>query len=248
MSGEELARTFLEATRGYVEPTAPGAETKSYDRPVKLGTVDSAFAGAPARPRVLFDGESLLGLRTYAWVGIPPRAGERVVLVPQGHTFVIVGTLETVPGAGLPAGTSLEGHWSAAPLGFLLEDGAVVLRATYPALFAALGTRYNTGGETAAQFRLPDSRGRVAVPKAAAGTFGTLGATGGAEAVVLTEGQVPRTTTSRPVNTTAFETDGSNAPLVAGSGTRHKYADVNDPPTAHNNLQPYIVVTRVIKT
>lgn len=48
---------------------------------------------------------------------------------------------------------------SAAPTGFLLCQGQVVVRATYPALFAVIGTTYNTTGETAAQFRLPDLRG-----------------------------------------------------------------------------------------
>ena len=240
MTGDELARTFLEATRGYAEPTAPGAEAKSYERPVKLGTVDSAYAGS-GRPRVLFDGESLLGLRTYAWVGTPPRAGARVVLIPQGHTFVIVGTLEPSPGANLPPGTSIEGHWTAAPAGFLLEDGAVVLRATYPELFAVLGTRYNTGGETASQFRLPDSRGRVGVAQAASGTFATLGGKGGAETHALTNAQLP----SENIYPTSL-----SVPVTAGAGTTQRFVSTSQAGggQAHNNLQPYIVVTRVIKT
>lgn len=50
-------------------------------------------------------------------------------------------------GAGTPPG-----RW-------LRCNGAVVLRATYPDLFAAIGTTYNTGGESGTQFRLPDKRG-----------------------------------------------------------------------------------------
>lgn len=46
-----------------------------------------------------------------------------------------------------------------APFGYLECDGAVVLRATYPDLFAAIGTAHNTGAETGLQFRLPDLRG-----------------------------------------------------------------------------------------
>lgn len=247
MSADDLARAFLEATRGYVEPTAPGAETKSYDRPVKLGTVDSAYTGS-GRPRVLFDGESLLGLRTYSWVGTPPRANDRVVLVPQGHTFVIVGTLEAVPGANLPPGTSVEGHWTSAPLGFLLEDGAVVLRADYPALFAVLGTRYNTGGETAAQFRLPDSRGRVAVPKAAAGTFATLGATGGAETHTLTFNEMPRDGSNTGSSLLTVSSERAGTAGSAGSGLRFVASLINHGGQAHNNLQPYHVVNRAVKT
>jgi Microcystin-dependent protein len=135
---------------------------------------------------VLFDGESIMGVKQYPWSGVPPQAGDRVVMLPQGHSYIIIGTLDTVPGNDIPVGTSIEGHWTTAPLGFTLEDGGVLLRADYPALFAVLGTRYNTGGETSAQFRKPDSRGRVAVNKATSGTFGTLGGKTGAETVALT--------------------------------------------------------------
>lgn len=42
------------------------------------------------------------------------------------------------------------------PAGLLLENGTVKDRATYPALFAAIGTTFNTGGEAADEFRLPN--------------------------------------------------------------------------------------------
>lgn len=42
------------------------------------------------------------------------------------------------------------------PAGLLTANGAVVEREDYPRLFAAIGTTYNTGGETGAQFRLPN--------------------------------------------------------------------------------------------
>lgn len=48
---------------------------------------------------------------------------------------------------------------NAAPAGYLECDGSVQLRATYADLFAVIGTNHNTGGETGAQFRLPDLRG-----------------------------------------------------------------------------------------
>lgn len=48
------------------------------------------------------------------------------------------------------------------PAGHLAANGAVVDRATYPSLFAAIGTTYNTGGETGAQFRLPNIGGAPA--------------------------------------------------------------------------------------
>lgn len=43
---------------------------------------------------------------------------------------------------------------------WLPSDGQVLARAgTYAGLFAIIGTTYNTGGESGAQFRLPDLRG-----------------------------------------------------------------------------------------
>lgn len=61
------------------------------------------------------------------------------------------------PGALLP----YAGITEPAAQGWLLCDGRLLVRADYPALFAAIGTTYNTGGESGTQFRIPDLRGRV---------------------------------------------------------------------------------------
>lgn len=42
------------------------------------------------------------------------------------------------------------------PPGMLLANGAVVAIADYPALFDVIGTTYNTGGEGAGNYRLPN--------------------------------------------------------------------------------------------
>ena len=44
---------------------------------------------------------------------------------------------------------------------WLILRGDVVSQATYPALFALYGTTFNTGGEGAGNFRLPDMRKRI---------------------------------------------------------------------------------------
>lgn len=97
-------------------------------------------------------------------------------------------SLQTLPG-GLPAGSIIQWGGSTAPVNWLLCDGAAVSRTTYASLFAAVGTSYGTGDGTTT-FNLPDLRGRVPVGKNG-GSFGTLGATGGAETVTLTEAQMP---------------------------------------------------------
>lgn len=60
-----------------------------------------------------------------------------------------------------PAGAVLPYAGSAAPSGFLLCNGASVLRATYPDLFTAIGTAF--GSVDGTHFTLPDMRGRTPV-------------------------------------------------------------------------------------
>jgi hypothetical protein len=67
-----------------------------------------------------------------------------------------------------------------APSGYLLCDGSEVGRAAYPDLFATIGTAWGAG-DGSTTFNLPDLRGKSLFGKAAAGTFATLGASGGAE-------------------------------------------------------------------
>lgn len=252
MSNDD-ARNFLESVAGYSDE--PQGDTPSQDRPVKMGTVDLSWNGT-GKPMVLFDGESLMGVRTYPWVGRTPRPGERVVLLPQGHTYVILGTVGTTPGADMPVGTSIEGYWTTAPAGFLLEDGTVLVRATYPQLFAVMGTTHNTGGETSLQFRLPDSRGRAQVGKAASGTFGTLGAKLGTETEQLTAAQSGVPAHSHPSqNSGSFLSTGTGASNGnwVGTGASFQYNTTTannaaaNAAAAHNNIQPTIVVNRAVK-
>lgn len=60
---------------------------------------------------------------------------------------------------GVPIGAIVTFPMTTLESGFLYCDGAVYLRATYPDLFAKIGTTYNIGGETSLQFRVPDLRG-----------------------------------------------------------------------------------------
>lgn len=57
-----------------------------------------------------------------------------------------------------PAGAVLYFAMSAAPAGWKICDGSLVSRATYAALFAAIGTTYGAG-DGATTFKLPDLRG-----------------------------------------------------------------------------------------
>jgi len=44
---------------------------------------------------------------------------------------------------------------------WMIEDGRLLNQSDYPDLYAVLGVKFNTGGEGAGQFRIPDFRGRI---------------------------------------------------------------------------------------
>lgn len=72
------------------------------------------------------------------------------------------------------------GRATAPSAAWLICDGAAVSRATYSALFTAIGTTYGAG-DGSSTFNLPDFRQRVPMGKAASGTGSTLGGTGGSK-------------------------------------------------------------------
>lgn len=75
--------------------------------------------------------------------------------------------------------------------GFFVLNGAVVSQTTYPNLYTLFGTTYNTGGEGAGNFRLPDlSEGRVPITKGLT-NFTSLGASGGEISHILTSAEMP---------------------------------------------------------
>lgn len=76
------------------------------------------------------------------------------------------------------------------PDGWLLCDGSSLLRATYPDLFAAIGTQF--GAVDGSHFNVPNLKGKVVVGKDGAQTeFDVLGETGGEKAHTLTTSEMP---------------------------------------------------------
>ena len=104
-----------------------------------------------------------------------------------------------------------------APAGWLFCDGSVQVRANFPDLFNAIGTAYNTSGETALQFRLPDLRGRV-IAMADGGT-----------------GRLTTATITAPNSQGGYggqETEGASVSVsgsVSGSTSGAQYLDTNLP-------------------
>lgn len=58
-----------------------------------------------------------------------------------------------------PGDLKMVAHNNIPAAGWLKCNGALLLKSSYQLLFSAIGTSFNTGGETSLQFRLPDARG-----------------------------------------------------------------------------------------
>jgi len=94
---------------------------------------------------------------------------------------------KAAPGLYFPIGGISVFAGSTAPSGFLICNGQVVDKATYPKLFSIIGSIYNTGSESSTQFRLPDLLSRVAVGKSdISSNFNRMGKNGGTRTHTLT--------------------------------------------------------------
>lgn len=80
-----------------------------------------------------------------------------------------------------------------APGGWLFTDGSLVLQADFPDLYLVIGNTYNTGGEPAGTFRLPNtlSRSPIGVGQGAGLSNYVLGQIGGEETHQLLISEMP---------------------------------------------------------
>ena len=189
------------------------------------------------------------------------------VVASDGDGSFSYATLATgfVSGMVMPfAGTS-------APTGWLLPFGQAVSRSTYSDLFSAIGTTYGAG-DGSSTFALPDFRGRVLAGQddmggssanrltdQSGGLNGdTLGDTGGLETHTLTTAQLASHTHDGQgslrgpnLRTGSGSVSGITA-TEGGSGNTNMNISGTTAATgsgsAHNNVQPTIIVNYIIKT
>lgn len=148
--------------------------------------------------------------------------------------------------------TSPDARW-------LLCDGASVLRADYPDLFAVIGTTY--GSADGSHFNLPDLRSRIPLGAGTGSGLSTyaLGATGGEETHTLTNAESPThshtdsghshtevTAIASLITIGAGVPTPSAVPGVGVTGTGFASIGNSGSGGAHNNIQPYLALNYLI--
>ena len=98
-----------------------------------------------------------------------PNDGQKYTRQEKGWTPIEGG------GGGLPVGMIVDFAGAIAPINWVICDGTAYDRAEQPELYDVIGTLYNTGGESATEFRVPDFSNRVTIGP---GNY-PIGATGG---------------------------------------------------------------------
>lgn len=151
-------------------------------------------------------------------------------------------------GGGVPEGAVIPYAGAAAPSGWLLCDGSAVSRATYAALFAAIGTTYGAGDGTTT-FNLPDLRGRMAVGKGSNASVNDLGdSEGAAEANRRPQHKhtVAQTGTGAA---TVVSPGGSSANLVQGGAAYGENTlQVGPQASSPTDSAAFLVLNYIVKT
>ena len=113
-----------------------------------------------------------------------------------------------------PIGAVLPYAGSGTPTNWLFCDGSSLLRATYPALFAVIGTTY--GAVDGTHFTLPDLR--LKFPR---GSNTTPGATGGADTVTLAIADLPSHDHSTPTGSGGAHDHGGQVDQTGAAHTHN---------------------------
>lgn len=155
----------------------------------------------------------------------------------------------------LPSGMMVDFGGTSAPTGWLLCDGSAVSRATYAALFAAIGTTWGAGNGTTT-FNIPDMTRRVSLGSGGTATSPaftgtTPGSTGGEETHQQLVGEVGAHHHTVGGGAQQFVCSSSGS-VGSSTGTDFHYFATTDTinsggATPMNVMQLGAVVTKIIK-
>jgi microcystin-dependent protein len=260
---ELSARDLLDTMADY----AAGGENEGQQekaKPIRLAVIDPAYTGT-GDPKVRFEGEASVGLRTYVYTGSTPAAGDRVAMLPVGNSYIVLGELDGggASASGSPAGSILAWVSNTIPSNYAEANGQALSRTTYSDLFAICGIAFGAG-DGSTTFNVPNLKGRViAATDVSQLDFDTLGKTGGAKTHTLTVSQIPphshtpgqsgqgANATPGGTGDNASRSSGGVDPnfrtgsaLFSGSGYGSAAVTAGQP---HNNLAPYMALKYIIK-
>ena len=160
----------------------------------------------------------------------------------------------------IPAGTIVQSAAINEPAGWYNCDGRILTIEMHEELFNAIQFAYSSGnfsGEDLS-FNIPDMRGRVGVGYGNGNglTPRNLAVIGGAETHTLTVGEMPAhnhggstgSTESAATNSTDAGVGGfAGSHAVADNGSHSHTISAQGGGSAHNNMQPYLVLRYLIK-
>lgn len=147
-----------------------------------------------------------------------------------------------------PVGGVMEFAGPIAPDGWLICDGSAISRETYNDLFNVIGTYYGDG-DGSTTFNLPQYQGRIGIGLDPSDEdFDILGKTYGTKTVTLNINQIP----PHKIEIATVETGATDTPAgynysQNGGQYNSNFVKILGNGEPHNNIQPSIVVNKIIK-
>mgnify|MGYP000374030369 CR=1 FL=1 len=181
----------------------------------------------------------------------------------DGLETIFVGPVNLPPTASfslIPAGFISEYAGTIAPVGYLFADGASLLRADFPALFAALGTTF--GSVDADTFNIPDLRGTfplgkddmggVAAGRVTAASVGgvnstILGGRGGEQAHALIAAENGPHTHTYQAPGAANSVEVGSPQILCFSAGAASTTDSSGSGTPHSTTPPWLCLNYIIR-